>query len=160
MPQDCHRSQVMEPEAKVGPGNGGLGIERDTARKKLRAETDQEVLVSAFNNPGGSVASCTGVANSEWLVVSLITLKRYVKLTLCVELVHDIVQGMAELTRKGRNLYILLTIGRIEWERESRWFPEEWQDTLVSELVQPSQWLVKLYVCLIARLSWQWFGCL
>lgn len=25
-----------------------------------------------------------------------------------------IVQGMAELTRKGRNLYILLTIGRIE----------------------------------------------
>lgn len=42
------------------------------------------------------------------------TLKRYVKLTLCVELVHDIVQGMAELTRKGRNLYILLTIGRIE----------------------------------------------
>lgn len=50
MPQDCHRSQVMEPEAKVGLGNGGLGIERDTARKKLRAETDQEVLVSAFNN--------------------------------------------------------------------------------------------------------------
>lgn len=88
MPQDCHRSQVMEPEAKVGLGNGGLGIERDTARKNLRTETDQEVLVSAFNNPGSSVASCTGVANSEWLVVSFITLKRYVKLTLCVELVH------------------------------------------------------------------------
>lgn len=65
MPQDCHRSQVMEPEAKVGLGNGGLGIERDTARKNLRTETDQEVLVSALNNPGSSVASCTGVANSE-----------------------------------------------------------------------------------------------
>lgn len=52
---------------KVGLGNGGLETERDTARKKLRAETDQEVLVSALNNPGSRIASCTGVAatNSE-----------------------------------------------------------------------------------------------
>lgn len=57
----------MEPEMKVGLGNGGLETERDTAWKKLRAETDQEVLVSALNNPGGRIASCTGVAatNSE-----------------------------------------------------------------------------------------------
>lgn len=57
---------MTEPEARVGLGNGGLETERDTAREK-RAETDQEVLVSAINNPGGRIASCRGVAatNSE-----------------------------------------------------------------------------------------------
>nr|KIR46437.1 hypothetical protein I312_04493 [Cryptococcus bacillisporus CA1280] len=47
------RSQVTELKEKVGTGNGGL--ERKRARKKVRTETDRNVLVRTLNNPGSDV---------------------------------------------------------------------------------------------------------
>lgn len=44
---------MTELKEKVRTGNGEL--ERERARKKVRAETDQNVLVSTLNNPGGGV---------------------------------------------------------------------------------------------------------
>lgn len=57
------RSQVRDLEEKMRTGNGGL--ENDRARKKLRAETDHDVLVSVLDNPRIAPSSSLGVAKAN-----------------------------------------------------------------------------------------------